>query len=1208
MKRNPYVGPRAFKYGEKLYGRDREIMEVLDLLIAERIVLLHSPSGAGKTSLIQAALLPELDAEDFQVFPIMRVSSEPSPEEKEGLEIRNRYQLSAMLMIEKELPVGERKPLAELARLRLSDYLTERLTKVDSQKNIVLIFDQFEELLTIDPSDRSAKEAFFDEVGTFLRSPRCWALFSMREDYLAALDPYLRKVPTRLSNTFRLDLLDERTALNAIQEPCTRADVIFTDDAAQKLINDLRTIRIQQPDGTTEEQLGQYVEPVHLQVVCYQLWDKLPEKTHKIGIENIEKSGDVNAALAGYYAERVADIAVKGQVSEREIRGWFNNALITEQGIRGQVLYTPGVSQGLDDRAIWPLIDAHLVRAEKRRGATWFELAHDRLIKPIQTNNAYWLENNLHPFQRQAELWDRQRRPDGLLLHDLALLEADQWSQANQEKLTPFEKAFLQKCHEVRTREEEEQDRLREQARRDRRQARRFRRLAYLTSAVSVVCLVILIWALQTKRTLAATTGKLNATVVALDKKKGDLERTFKTLETTYGELAGKKQELEGKKLELEGTITKLNITNTKLNGTLSQLNRKNDELNVQLKVDKANRLGIQAYQRGEMNAAIRQFRIAEGLYTKSGNVGGEGWVLSNIGLSQRELKLLEDAITSYEDALSSLQSSYGDNSPETLAPLDGLGEILETQGDQTKEQRYYSLAESNYRKALAIRETTSDLDPLPLAKNLERLGDIYQKKNSYGVAVSYYQRAMTVKRDVYSPQQSLEIAVLYDKLGYTYRQAQLEDRYDLWKNGFVESESNYKRALEIRQGLLAAEHEDIAANLSTLATLYGEMSDADKDDDTEHIDLKNELNEIVLAMRDVPQGPDTPTKADKLFALAELYRRQERRKARRNKPVDLDYALALFERAIEMEKRLLITPSLHLADHLDTVAGIYVGICQDEKETKSSPGTPVSCLRATGFFENELTELRRVTKDNPDVGTDPLFDKLDQVARYHEGLNDFVKAEPLRKEALQLAEDRYGVDTVEATYSRRNLASVYREESRYAEAELLYKRVIAYWVQSLGPQKRVEFFRGISLPPGPDRDTAMSAISEHPDAYVGSNYELASIYAEQHKFAEAESLYKEGIDFLEWYGKAFAAGEGQIYWPTISNRYGEHRTVNAAELTKTINCLGVYYYNGLAQMYEAYAALLRTKPERVNEANELMTRAKSLDVEAERLRVTPCS
>ena len=45
---NPYPGPRPFQRGEKLYGREREITE-LYLLSAERIVLLHSPSGAGET-------------------------------------------------------------------------------------------------------------------------------------------------------------------------------------------------------------------------------------------------------------------------------------------------------------------------------------------------------------------------------------------------------------------------------------------------------------------------------------------------------------------------------------------------------------------------------------------------------------------------------------------------------------------------------------------------------------------------------------------------------------------------------------------------------------------------------------------------------------------------------------------------------------------------------------------------------------------------------------------------------------------------------------------------------------------------------------------------------------------------------------------------------------------------------------------------------
>jgi hypothetical protein len=73
---NPYVGPRAFDTGEKLYGRDRETRELLDHLIAERVVVVYSPSGAGKTSLIRAGLIPGLREEGFQVLPVARVSIE----------------------------------------------------------------------------------------------------------------------------------------------------------------------------------------------------------------------------------------------------------------------------------------------------------------------------------------------------------------------------------------------------------------------------------------------------------------------------------------------------------------------------------------------------------------------------------------------------------------------------------------------------------------------------------------------------------------------------------------------------------------------------------------------------------------------------------------------------------------------------------------------------------------------------------------------------------------------------------------------------------------------------------------------------------------------------------------------------------------------------------------------------------------------------
>src|SRR5687768_10055275 len=92
---NPYVGPRAYKYGERLPGRDREVAELRDLLIAERIVLLHSPSGAGKSSLVEAGLRHELQLERFRVLPTLRASlrSDASPHP-------NRYVAGAILSLQ----------------------------------------------------------------------------------------------------------------------------------------------------------------------------------------------------------------------------------------------------------------------------------------------------------------------------------------------------------------------------------------------------------------------------------------------------------------------------------------------------------------------------------------------------------------------------------------------------------------------------------------------------------------------------------------------------------------------------------------------------------------------------------------------------------------------------------------------------------------------------------------------------------------------------------------------------------------------------------------------------------------------------------------------------------------------------------------------------------------------------------------------------
>lgn len=435
---NPFVGPRAFATGEPLYGRDRERAALLDLLIAERIVLLHAPSGAGKSSLIQAGLVPDLIAEGFVVRPVIRVGMEPPPGAPPGA---NRHLLSALLSLEQ----GQPRTMGALARMDLAATLDR-----DAADAEVLVFDQFEEILTVDPNNREGKHAFFTAVGAALRSTRRYALFSMREDHVASLAPYVRALPTRLKVTFQLELLGAAAAMQAAQMPAQAAGVAFTEAAARRMIDDLRQVKVQAADGSTTVELGPFVEPVQLQVACRNLWARLPEDDRTIEPADVAAMGDVDAALTEYYETQVAAVAAASGTPEREIRSWCGRALISEQGLRGQVLQASEASAGLANAVIGRLIDAHLVRAEKRRGATWFELAHDRMIAPVRASNTRWTEAHLSPIQRQAELWDKAGRPESLLLRERGPAE-----RAVRDAGSPAEQAFAEQSLRMILREEE---------------------------------------------------------------------------------------------------------------------------------------------------------------------------------------------------------------------------------------------------------------------------------------------------------------------------------------------------------------------------------------------------------------------------------------------------------------------------------------------------------------------------------------------------------------------------------------------------------------------------------------------------------------------------------------------------------------------------------------------------------------------------------
>jgi WD40 repeat protein len=447
---NPYIGPDSFETGDTLYGRDRELRQLEALLIAERIVLLHSPSGAGKTSLIRAGLLPLLK-DDFLILPTVRVN-QVRPTDGEPV---NRYLWSTLLSLEENLLESERRPLAELAALSLDAYLRSRPRPATAPDVDLLIFDQFEEILTIAPADQQAKHAFFEQLAAALKERNRWVLFAVREDYLGALAPYLRPMPNRLKTTFRLDLLKTDAAREAIQRPPLAQGVSFNETAADQLVRDLSRIQTQDVKGATREEQGEYVEPVQLQVVCFNLWQNLDDEASEISVADLSTVGSVDESLAQYYAASLVDVAAKTGASERDLRTWFDKQLLTgsaEQPVRGQVRKGAGSTEGLQNAALDKLVDAHIIRAEPRAGAIWYELAHDRLIQPVRSSNLGWFEQNLSVFQRRAELWNQQGHSEGLLLRGKELINAQQ--EVKSLHLTPDESAFLGACRKLRAQQQ----------------------------------------------------------------------------------------------------------------------------------------------------------------------------------------------------------------------------------------------------------------------------------------------------------------------------------------------------------------------------------------------------------------------------------------------------------------------------------------------------------------------------------------------------------------------------------------------------------------------------------------------------------------------------------------------------------------------------------------------------------------------------------
>jgi conflict system STAND superfamily ATPase len=139
----PYPGIDAFGYKDRnvFFARAQEIRSLLRLVVLYRGVLLYSDSGTGKSSLINAGLLPSALADGLQPERV-RVQ----PREGEEIVVQLSEKIGSDSVSYPSIFTSDRN--LERVVLSLGDF-EERLRQHAANARPLLVFDQFEEWVTL---------------------------------------------------------------------------------------------------------------------------------------------------------------------------------------------------------------------------------------------------------------------------------------------------------------------------------------------------------------------------------------------------------------------------------------------------------------------------------------------------------------------------------------------------------------------------------------------------------------------------------------------------------------------------------------------------------------------------------------------------------------------------------------------------------------------------------------------------------------------------------------------------------------------------------------------------------------------------------------------------------------------------------------------------------------------------------------------------
>lgn len=422
--KDPYIGPRPFDWGDendrkRFFGRDHEASEIRFRVHANPFLLLYAQSGAGKTSLLNAKLAPDLNADGFTVLPPVELHGPPRDDAESNKDpylyhILQRWRSllkksdsslqNAPKFLQDRL-TGDSTPNS-LAKLLLdaeagesddSKIATRQPGGESDQSQLVVIFDQLDELFA---SGASAEqhERFFEQVAECIRwSALIRFVFALRSEWVAIFDKYAAQVPVVVRSRYYLEPMGPDEAKLAITKPVElfgwhfygEADGEVTSEknpaAADALVRKLR-----EAPGEFNTTEGEFVEPLQLQIVCQDIWERVQSREATSKTITTDDIGDVGAPLAEYYTKAVKNAAKISGISERRIREWVARNLITDLQRRGTVSQGQETTGGILNQVPEELARTRLLRREPQRGGVWYELVHAGFIGAILNSNKKW--------------------------------------------------------------------------------------------------------------------------------------------------------------------------------------------------------------------------------------------------------------------------------------------------------------------------------------------------------------------------------------------------------------------------------------------------------------------------------------------------------------------------------------------------------------------------------------------------------------------------------------------------------------------------------------------------------------------------------------------------------------------------------------------------------------------------------------------------